>query len=107
MLGIQIGSINIALRIFIVERWTFGGMHCSLDPTQLITVKGHLDLTARRREESFEENQTFGTIFYSRVSKMQHNDQGFGNLKCAALNARSAKSKRDQRDRHHARYRER
>jgi hypothetical protein len=31
-LGIQIGSVNIVFRIFIVERWTFGGIHWSLDP---------------------------------------------------------------------------
>ena len=36
MLGIQIGSINIALRIFIVERWTFGGIHWPLDPARVI-----------------------------------------------------------------------
>src|SRR6266702_3982513 len=36
MLGIQIGSINIALSIFIVERWTFCGIHWPLDTARVI-----------------------------------------------------------------------
>jgi hypothetical protein len=31
------------------------------------------DLTKRRREGNFRENQTFNTIFYLRVAKLQHN----------------------------------
>src|SRR6516165_2057723 len=78
--AIQIRSVGIALRIVIVEGWTFGGVHhcplARLIPQQATTIgqnEDH-DLTEQRREGSFRENQTFNTIDFLCVSKMQHSD---------------------------------
>jgi hypothetical protein len=38
--------------------------------------RGHHDLAARGRAGARYENQIFGTIVHSCVSKMQHNEQG-------------------------------
>src|SRR5262249_511821 len=67
----QLGGDTTHLAGMIAENSTL--KHGSID-----TARGHRDLTERRLESSVDENQTFGTIFYSCVSKMQHNDQGFG-----------------------------
>ena len=38
------------------------------------TARDHHDLTERRLESGFDENQIFGAIVYSCVPKMQHSD---------------------------------
>ena len=74
--GIEIGSVNIAFGIFIVKRYTFGGIHWSLAPAT-DAARGHHDLTERRLQSGLDENQTFGAIVYSCVSKMQHGDRRY------------------------------
>src|SRR5271169_2092222 len=56
-------SLRVGLSVYIGPR-----------PRSIDTARGHLDLTERRLESGLDENQTFGAIVYSCVSKMQHND---------------------------------
>ncbi len=61
-LGIQIVGFNIAFRIFIVERWTLGGIHWRLAPVRLIPQEaitiGHREgrRLASRRKSNFRHN---------------------------------------------------
>ena len=58
-----------------VERWTFGGKHLCLDlrADDLAKRPSRLD-TDMAAGQLRNENQNFGTIFQSCVSKIQHND---------------------------------
>src|SRR5260370_41134477 len=68
------GSFNIAFRIFIIERWTFGGIHWPLDPARLIPQGATTIGQEEGGRPASSRNQILGTIVYSRASKIQHND---------------------------------